>query len=243
MDSIHDQSADNDDPIDRFAHRVERALGRDLVGTFRASVDGGEKLVVLTSQTGVGNAAAVVRGLPVPDKLDADRIHVQGFEDFCALMGNGDPAALYTATHGTVLADPLATLDELQRRCQSALDDPTAINIDSLHSYFDHRAREAREDAAFHITTAVEQLKVALLVTAQAHRAATDPNSDGDTTSLQRVLQMLTIGSLAGEIDDLVGIEDRDELASLVLDSETLPANLEISLSALERYAHLVFGA
>jgi hypothetical protein len=243
MDSIHDQSADNDDPIDRFAHRVERALGRDLVGTFRAGVDGGEQLVVLTSQTGVGSAAAVVRGLPVPDKLDADRIHVQGFEDFCALMGNGDSAALYTATHGTVLADPLTALDEIQRRCHSALDDSTAINIDSLHSCLEDRARKARAQAAFHISKAVEQLQSALLATAQGHHAATDPDSDGDTTSLQRVIRLLTIDSLRGEIDDLVGIEDRDLMANVVLDCETLTADLDFTLSALGRYANQVFGA
>jgi hypothetical protein len=242
MDSIHDQRPDHDEPIEEFAHRVERAIGRDLVGVFRAKYDAGEQLVVLTSQTGVGGAADVVRGLPLPDELNGNRIRVQGFEDFCALMGNGDPAALYTATNGTVQADPLAALDELQQRCRSALDDPTAVNIDSLHSYLDHRAREARENAAFHITTAVEQLKVALLVTAQAHHAATDPDSDGDTTSLQRVLQMLTIDSLRGEIDDLVGIEDRDVFATLVRDSESLTAFLDATLSALDRYAHQVFG-
>lgn len=242
MGSIHDQRAGHDGPIGGFALRVERAIGRDLVGVFRADIDAGEQLVILTSQTGAAGSADVVRGLPLPDELDGNSIRVQGFEDFCALVGNGDPAALYTATHGTVLADPLAALDELQRRCQSALDDPTAINIDSLHSYLDHRAREARENAAFHITKAVEQLKAALLTTAQAHHAATDPDSDGDTTSLLRVLQLLTIDRLRGEIDDLVGIEDRDVLATLVRDSELLTAFLDATLSALDRFAHQVFG-
>ena len=70
MDSIHDQRTGHDDPISGFAHRVERAIGRDLVGVFRADIDAGEQLVILTSQTGAGGADDVVRGLVLVE-LDA----------------------------------------------------------------------------------------------------------------------------------------------------------------------------
>lgn len=230
-------------PIESFARRVEHSIGRDLVGVLHVDLDGGEQLIVLTSQTGSGAAGEVVQLLPHPEELAQERIQVQGFEDFCALVGNGDPTALNAATHGTVLTDPVAVLDELRHRCQSALNDPSAININSLHSYLLHRARESRTKAARYVAEAVAQLQSALLATAQAHHAATDPSNDGATTSLERILQLLSIDDLRTEIDDLVGIEDRGALADLVSDPESLAADFHSVLAAVERYEHQVFGS
>jgi len=229
--------------LERFARHVECSLGRDLVGVIHVNgTPGGDEVLVLTSQTGLDGATHAVRRLPQPEGVGQDRVRVQSFDDFCALMERGDPDSLHAATHGAALADPLSALEEIRQHCRAALDDPTAINIDGLHAFLHHQARQYQARAASHLAAMVDDLRSALLAITRAQHAATDPEGAGATTSLDRVLQLLSIESVRAVIDELVGMDERQTFTDLASDPSTLTADLQAVFAALERYECQVFG-